>query len=326
MEIVQRRAWAVGLLLLAVSVCPPAAGAQASGAPPWRSRLVPWQSRAGQERPWRSDWRLARYVAPGYPDDFQVVFANPDSARGAQHEIMWVRTIAEDPATGLFLGILLNQPRELKSVAEWDNVAFRAGAGGGPPVAAGAPDYGDAGWPAGTRSSVFFPVLREGIRAYRAGNNGHNMPGIVRCIEVLAPAMGAVPAGTSPDERFVGHFVLGRCLAEKYETERAVEQFRAAIALDPGDLDAHMALLAELSIMTHKRPGELPAAEEARWERAFLEQLREVRARFARDERVAQILRMLFDPAHEAELQPDWKPHVAKLRRIGYAVFRWKQR
>ena len=64
-------------------------------------------------------------------------------------------------------------------------------------------------------SPPFFAVLREGIRAYRAGNDGHNMPGIERCIEVLTPTMAAVPAGATPEERFVGHFVLGRCLAEK---------------------------------------------------------------------------------------------------------------
>ena len=313
--------------MLAASVSPLAAGAaQTPEAPPWRTRLVPWQTHAGQERAWRSDPRLAPYAAPGYPDDFQVLFANPDSARGGQHEVMWVSTIAADSATGLFLGILLNQPRELRSVAQGDNVVFRLGTALELPRAVGAPNYGEAGWPAGSRAPSFLAVLRDGIRAYRAGNYGHNMPGIERCIEILAPAMAAAPTAASSEDRFVGHFVLGRCLAEKYETERAVDQFRAAIALKPDDLHAHMALLAELSVMTHRRPGELSPDAEARWERDFLEQLRMVRARFGRDHGVSQLLSMVFDPAQEADLEPVWKPHVEKLRRVGYAVFRWKQR
>lgn len=313
--------------MLAASVGPRAAVfAQAPETTPWRTRLVPWQTHAGQDRAWRGDPRLAPYAAPGYPDDFQVLFANPDSARGGQHEVMWVRTIAADSATGLFLGILLNQPRELRSVAQGDNVVFRLGTPVELPTAVGAPNYGEAGWPAGTRAPGFLAVLRDGIRAYRAGDNGHNMPGIDRCIEVLAPAIAAGPTAASSEERFVGHFVLGRCLAEKYETERAIDQFRAAIALNPGDLHAHMALLAELSVMTHRRPGELSADAEARWERDFLEQLRLVRTRFAREDDVSRLLAMVFDPAHEADLEPVWKPHVEKLRRVGYAVFRWKQR
>ena len=255
-----------------------------------------------------------------------MLFANPDSARGGVHEVMWVRAIAADSANGLLLGMLLNQPNHLRSVAHGDNVVFRVGSEGGLPTAVGSPNYAEPGWPAGSRAPGFFAVLRDGIRAYRAGNNGHNMPGIERCIEVLTPAMVAAPAAASPDERFVGHFVLGRCLAEKYETERAVEQFRAAIALDSADLDAHMALLAELSVMTHRPPGELPEAAEARWERDFLQQLALVRARFARDESVARMLTIMFDPAQESELGPLWKPHLAKLRRVGYAVFRWKRR
>jgi hypothetical protein len=324
MEIVQLRRHIVGLLLAATACSSGAVTAQVSGDPPWRTRLVPWETHAGQARPWRGDRRLTGYAAPGYPDDFQVLFANPDSSRGGQHELMWVRVIASDSATGLILGILLNQPHELRSVVQGDNVVFRVPASSEPPTAIGAPNYAEAGWP--TSLSPFLTVLRDGIRAYRAGNNGHNMPGIERCISVLTPAMGAVPSDAGPEERFVGHFVLGRCMAEKYETERAIDQFRAAITLDPDDLDANMALLAELSVMTHRRPGDLSPVAEARWERDFLEQLGVIRARFAREEDVTGMLEMIFDPAQETGIDSSWKAHVAKLRRVGYAVFRWKRR
>jgi hypothetical protein len=78
--------------------------------------------------------------------------------------------------------------------------------------------------------------------------------------------------------------------------------------------------------MTHHRPGELPPAEEARWEQEFLRELAVVRARFAAHDGVPQVLGMIFDPAQERELDAVWRPHVAKLRRVGFAVFRWKQR
>src|SRR5687767_11019562 len=55
--------------------------------PPWRTRLMPWGTHAGQPRPWRNDSRLRGQAAPGYPDDYRVLFLNPDSARGGQHEV-----------------------------------------------------------------------------------------------------------------------------------------------------------------------------------------------------------------------------------------------
>src|SRR5687767_5838179 len=45
----------------------------------WRRQPMPWLSHAGQPRPWRDDKRLTPYFAPGYPDDVQVIFANPDT-------------------------------------------------------------------------------------------------------------------------------------------------------------------------------------------------------------------------------------------------------
>jgi hypothetical protein len=285
---------------------------------------MPWQPHAGLAHPWRRDSRLARWGEPGYPDDYQVLFANPDSARGGRHEVMWVRAIAYDRPTGLFLAILLNKPDFLHSVQQGDNVVFRVRAPDGYLVAVGAPDYGSAGWPA-TQSS-FAAVIRDGVRAYRAGANGHNISEIERCVSVLTPAMRTVPPSSSHQERFVGHYVLGRCLAEKYATTLAIEQFRAAIALDSSDADAHMALLAEFSVMVHQRPGTLTSADEARWSREFLRELAIVRARFANNEAVNQVLTMIFDPSQESQLDSIWLPHVARLRRVGYAMFRWKQR
>lgn len=286
---------------------------------------MPWETHAGHRRPWRTDPRLTGRAANGYPDDFQVFFANPDSARGGKHELMWVKTIAYDARSGLFLGILLNQPEFVPALLRGDNVVFAIDTPQGYLAAVGSPRYGDAGWPS-SGAPEFFATLREGIRAYRLGNNGHNMPSIERCITVLSSAVNAIPASASREERFVAHYILGRCLAERYETTQAIAQFKAAIALEPDDVDSHLALLAEYSVMTHHRPGQLSPAEDKRWEDAFVEHLAVIRTRFGAHPDVVEVLNLIFDPGHEAKLDSTWLPQVAKLRRVGYAVFRWKQR
>lgn len=303
-----------------------ALSAQASATPPWRTHLIWWGPTAEEPHPWRRDPRLARFGEQGYPDDFQVLFRNPDSAQGKQHEIMWVRVIAADSATGLHLGILINQPDFMRSPSEGDNVVFRFVDGDPLPTAVGGPGYRDVGWPASSGAPEFLAVLREGILAYRAGNNGHNMPGIEKCISVLTPAMQAVPAGARAEERFNGHFVLGRCLAEKYVTERAIEQFRAAIAIDPTELNPQMALLAELSLMVHKGRKDLSPDEEKRWEDAFVAQLQVIRTRFGDRPVVQRMLSLLFTPPDAKDMTPEMKAELPKLQRVGYAIFRWKQR
>jgi hypothetical protein len=151
--------------------------------PFWRVHVTPWESTAEDARPWRSDARLAGRSEPGYPDDFQVRFANPDSARGGKPEFMWVRTIAYDASADRFLGILINAPFVLRDPREGDNVAFSVRSSDGQLLAEGAPRFADAGWPAAP--SPFTTALRAGIRAYRDGHNGHTMPGIERCITTL---------------------------------------------------------------------------------------------------------------------------------------------
>lgn len=299
---------------------------QTQAQPPWRSHLMPWLTHTGQPRPWRTDARLAKFVERGYPDDVLVLFANPDSGDTSRTRTMWVTVTVYDSASGLFLGILGEKPQTAIDVAEGDNVVFRIHPEIRAPVAvAFNGSFRDAGWPP-TAVPGFFAALREGIRAYRLGHNGHNMPEIERCISILTDAMEKVPPGARQDEQFVGHYVLGRCLAEKYLTEQAMREFRSAIALDTNDLDSHMALLAELSVMTHHRPGELAASDETRWEREFLVELAIVRQRFGHDPGVEQLLTMVFDPAGEAGVDSIWRSNLPKLRRVGYFIFRWKER
>jgi hypothetical protein len=287
---------------------------------------MPWETNVSDSRPWRADPRLAGLSPDGYPDDVPVAFIHPDSARGGTSEVMWVRIIAHDPPTDLFLGILLNVPSYLTDPPSGDNVVFRVQPTLNVKLRAVAdPEYSNAGWPA-SAAPAHFALLKEGIRAYRAGHNGHVPEMIARCIDVLLPAAARIPPEASPDERFATHFVAGRCLAEAYNTEEAIRQFRAAIAVDSGDVHSQMALLAELSVMVHRRPGTVTPAEDARWEEEFVRQLAIVKARFGHDSGVQEILGLVFDPRLEGELDPLWQPHAARLRRIGYAIFRWKSR
>ena len=74
------------------------------------------------------------------------------------------------------------------------------------------------------------------------------------------------------------------------------------------------------------RADSLPAAELRRRDDDFVRQLEIVRRRFASHDGVEQVLTFVFDPAQEAELTPERRAQVERLRRVGYAVFRWKRR
>ena len=136
MRLAHRSLAPIAGILAAIAIVASSGGAQSS-TPPWRTQLIPWESHAEQPRPWRDDARLAGRAPEGYPDDFRVLFPNPDSASGGQHEIMWVRVIAHHAPSDQFLGILLNQPHYLKAVRQGDNVAFRIDAARGMPAAVG---------------------------------------------------------------------------------------------------------------------------------------------------------------------------------------------
>jgi hypothetical protein len=301
-----------------------AAVAQADRLPPWRTHLMPWLTHAGQPRPWRADTRLAPFNESGYPDDFQVYFA--PSEPHSRAELMWVTITAYDPASDLYLGILINQPDSIRDVTLGENVVFRMSvADRGPAALRVNGRFDEAGWPP-TAAPQFFTTLREGIRAYRNGHDGHVMPEIEHCISVLTPLMEYAPTNARKDELFVGHFVLGRCLAEQYATDRSIAQFRAAIALDSADVDSHMALLAELSVTTHARAGEVTPSDQRRWDQEFMGELAIDRGLARSDPDVDQILALLFRPSSD-RLRDSMPPaEFARQQRIGFSIFRWKRR
>lgn len=291
--------------------------------PEWQKRLMPWMSHAEQERPWRDDVRIYRYLHKQFRDDAQVLFPI-DGESPTPFEAMWVRTIAYDSLADLYLGVLLNRPAFLESLVPLDNVVFRADSGRPPRAIARNGDYSKPGWPESLVPD-FMAVLRDGIRAYRAGSLGNHTPSLERCVELLTPAVQTIPPRTRPDERFVAHFVLGRCLAETYETDRAIAQFRAAIAIDPADVDAQMALLAELSVKAHEPTDSRAAADVERWDRALAEQVAVIRGGFIDSPGIRRALEVMFDPQHAAGVNLS-AAELDRRKRIGFATLRWKRR
>lgn len=302
----------------------PARSQVADSTPDWNKRLVPWESHVDEERPWRADARVYRYLHKQFRDDAQVVF--PIDGRAAvPFEAMWVRTIAYDSLSDQYLGILLNRPAFIRSVAQFDNVVFRADSGRPPKAVGSSDDYDKPGWP---QSLVpeFVATLRDGIRAYRSGRNGHNMPGIERCVEILTPAVRNIPLRARPDERFVAHFLLGRCLAEQYDTDRAIVQFRAAIAVDPTDVDGQMALLAELTVKAHAPVASRSATDIEHWDRALSEQLAVIRGGFLDSPGIRRTLEVVFDPRHDPAGSSPTAAEAERRKRIGSGTLRWKRR
>lgn len=296
---------------------------ESASRPVWQEHLMPWVSNAEQPRPWREDSRLEGHFAQGFPDDVSVAFPIQDSTAPYSFEVMWVSVTAYDPRTDQFLGILLNEADYIGDLHLWDNVVFEPKGDTGYPTAVAVDgDYGAAGWPP-TRVVEYFHSLRDGIRAYRDGRNGHNMPGIERCIEVLEPLMARVPNAARQDEVFVGHFVLGRCYAEKYDTERAIQQFRLAIETDSDDMDAHMALLAELSVITHMTSGD----EQSHWKRAFVDEYAIVSERYLSDRAVDVALRVIFgDLSFCPKAQELLEREPVEGQTLPWSTFRWKRR
>jgi len=285
---------------------------------PWEAEFVLWPRDADQPGgPWRSDARLAGRFAEGYPDDVSVHFDNPDPAN--QDEVMWVTVIDYHAAVDEYLGVLLNEPFKLTTVKERDNVVFRYDAETKQPNAlASAGEYRGRGIPRRAQSGAL-AQLWEGIRQYRLGNHGNNQGVIGRCIEILTATVPRLERPASRDDRYLAHFVLGRCHAEAYNTDLAIESFREALEYKPRDVDTHMALLAEYSLKVHMAP------DHERWDSLFLEELKYVRKHFSDDWMVEQATAVLFDESQVTNLSELSAEELARRRKVGFGVFRWKR-
>lgn len=328
------RATSAGLLFITLCAlgcahpAPTAAGRAATAqGPRWERELMVWRADEEKARTWREDPRLQGRFHAEEPDDIQVVFLGPESDERQVPEVMWVTVIAHDTASDTFLGILLNSPHHLKDVQEGDNVLFRAAnqdIGRQLALVALAPGPSRLGWPHAAPGS-FLETLTRGVRHYRQGRFGHHPPGIQACIDTLGPVLEPAAQDVPADQRQLGHFVLARCLAEKYETLRAVRHFEEALRLDPKDAHARMGLLAELSLLAHLPREKLESGAEAEWEQRYLAQVAETR-KLLQGSSTLRMLDILFseeqleaDPAQDSQLRE-------KRHRVGAGPFRYKVR
>jgi len=295
-----------------------------SGALPWRQDFAIWYGPdESASKPWRTGPRLqGRFHSAEFPDDIEVLFHNPERTDKLQNEIMWVTVFAYDPASDLFLGVLINEPYALKTVADKDNVVFRVYPGMPYPVAlAEGGRYDAPGWPV-VKPGSFDAALLAGLRHYRHGNYGHNQPEMKKCADALRPALKQPPGGVPPRHLQLAYFVLGRCLAEQYETREALANFAKAVELDPSDCHARLSLTAEHSVMAFKDDVQAPEGE-AFWEQKYLDAIAETRRRCPPDD--TKILDIIFAEGKKAAEQSN-DPRSAKLARVGAGVFRDKSR
>ena len=238
---------------------------------------------------------------------------------------MWVTAIDYCSVTDEYLGILLNAPHYLDTIQERDNAVFRYDPGS-KRLRALALDgnYRSKGIPLRARSGVLSEVW-DGIRQYRLGRYGHNQVAIDRCIAVLASATQLLSELESTHDRYLAYFVLGRCHAEAYNTDAAIEAFGEALRYDGSDVDAHMSLLAEYSLKVHP-PKDLPKkAYDARWELLFLKKLEYVRENFPEDSKVQFITTVIFDESTVTNLSELSSEEIERGRRFGFGIFRWKR-
>lgn len=284
-------------------------------APPWTEEVILWSGELhGVQAPWRDNRALqGRFHSPEYPDDIQVVFRQ-DSADA--WERMWVRVIGAHPRSGEYLAKLLNDPYAIEGLQSGENVAFVAPEGSQDLIGVDrGQGYGRAGYPAFS-PDAFASSMIKGLNLYRAGELGHVPENIKAAIPELLGASERTDNTTSRTASFYVHFYLGRCYAELYETESAIEQFKKALAFRPEDPSAHIALLAEYSLLAAMPEEELPSGTSDQWRESFNRQESVIRSLFPPSAGPVQYLDLIYT---EMKDNLDSEGTIA-----GKFVLRWK--
>lgn len=327
------------VLLSLASACAtskPAATSEAApvpAAPLWETRVVAFATVDPPEaRPWRSEPRLSgQFHSKDFPDDVQVLFeATQDGVRHV--ESMWVTVLGHDDRTDRYLGRLLNTPDFVRTVQDADNVVFHLGTPGQYTGIRGLPErsiwlvadddgrgYAAQAWP--RQRTQFVDALVRGIRAYRLGNFGHNPPGIEQCITELRPALSPEPPTVDQHDLQVGHFVLARCLAEKYESVEALGHFDRAVALDRRDPHAQMGVISELTVLVHT---DKDGSRREAWKARLIQEITRMERDFPEEKQSLLLLNILRDPSHtDRQLTP---AELEEGKQIGFGTIRDKYR
>jgi hypothetical protein len=233
---------------------------------------------------------------------------------------MWVSIIGYDEDSNTYLGRLLNKPYFLKNVRQADNVIFKYEQSSGKAVAI--PDR-TSYWMAAVPKYVadgYGRNLYKGLREYRLGNFGHNMPEIWKCIKTLSKVTKEVSKCEVKEDAFLAFFLLGRCSAEAYQTELAIESFKSALHYIPDDIDANIALLAEYSVAVHS-PDIKP---KKKWETAFSEHVSHLKENFSSNVFIKKTLDSLFNKEQLQEDENLTEEEREYRSKYGVGYFRYK--
>ncbi len=286
--------------------------------PMWKRELVAFNKYEFGKGPWTEHKALRDKLHKDFPDDIQVAFSTLESPK--QYEFMWVSIIDYDEESQSYLGILLNEPNFLKIVKQSDNVVFKLEGSPSAPVAiSGEGKYWIPAVPKHTTSGKGF-ALYQGLREYRMGNFGHNMPEIEKCIGTLSSLTKDISELSNNEEKFLSYFILGRCAAENYQTMLAIDSFKSALTIKPNEVDANMALLAEYSIAVYD-PETQPKSV---WETNYLNHLAFLRSNFSEDERISPMLDILFDETELSKQEGLTETERDYRKKFGNGTFRWK--
>lgn len=194
-----------------------------------------------------SDPQVIAGAAFGHPAVLSVKFLPLASDRAdAEDEDLWVRILDRDPVSGTYLGVLVQKPARLRSVALHQNVLFRFST-----VLQLRPRalvVGDSYLVHPGRRTAFDRAFVDGVSAQRELAARGGAEALAGCAEAWKKAISLVDASTTRRDQFLSHYLLGRCYADVGMTDSSIAWFSAARSVDSTDLDGAMSLLGDLSV------------------------------------------------------------------------------
>ncbi len=194
-----------------------------------------------------SDPQVMADAAYGHPAVLSVKFLPLASDRAdAEDEDLWVRILDRDPVSGTYLGVLVQKPARLRSVALHQNVLFRFSTM--LQLRPRALVVGDSYLAHPGRRTAFDRAFVEGVSAQRELAARGGEAALEGCANAWKKTMGLADASTRRRDQFLSRYLLGRCYADVGMIDSSIAWFSAARSVDSTDLDGAMSLLGDLSV------------------------------------------------------------------------------
>lgn len=186
-------------------------------------------------------------AAYGHPAVLSVKFMPLASDRDdAEDEDLWVRILDRDPGSGAYLGVVVQKPARLRSVALHQNVLFRFSTV--LQLRPRALAIGDSYLAHPGRRTAFDRAFVDGVSAQRELAARGGPEALAGCATAWKKAISLVDASTTRRDQFLSRYLLGRCYADVGMVDSSIAWFSAARQIDSTDLDGAMSLLGDLSV------------------------------------------------------------------------------